>query len=117
MTTSLLQRFIYWLNADTIFFRSCMFIVGGCIFFGFTWIALNEWPIQDSLIWFFLAPLGAFGLGLILISLFASDHKFERNLALLSDGGELPAMLFFVLVMFVAIPLTMAIRLAKKPLT
>jgi hypothetical protein len=114
MAASTIQRFLSWLNADTIFLRSCMFIAGSCIFFGLAWAVLREWPIQESWVWFFVVPLGAFGLALMLIPLFASDKKFERYLDLMADGGDIPVILFFIVVMFAAIPLTMAIRMARK---
>lgn len=116
MPASNIQRFFSWLNADTIFLRSCMFIAGACIFFGLAWAVLREWPIQESWVWFFLAPLGAFGLALMSVPLCASDQKFERYLDLMADGGDVPVILFFVVVMFAAIPLTMVIRSVKKAL-
>ena len=94
-----------------------MFIAGGSIFFGLAWAVLREWPIQESWAWFIVAPLGAFGLTLMLIPLFASDQKFERYLDLMADGGDIPVILFFVVVMFAAIPLTLVIRLVKKAFT
>ena len=93
-----------------------MFVAGSCIVFGLAWAILREWPIQESRVWFFVVPLGAFGLILMLIPLFASDKKFERSLDLMADGGDIPVILFFIVVMFVAIPLTVAIRLAKRAL-
>jgi hypothetical protein len=116
MSTSSIQRFVGWLNADTIFLRSCMFIAGSCIFIGLAWGIFREWPIQESWIWFFLAPLGTFGLALMTVPLLASDQKFERYLDLMADGGDMPVILFFVVVMFAAIPLTMVIRFVKKGL-
>lgn len=77
---------------------------------------MRKWPIQESWVWFILTPLGAFGLTLMLIPLFASDNRFERSLDLMADGGEIPVVLFFVPVMFAAIPLTALVRLSKRAL-
>lgn len=114
MAASSIQRFLSWLNADTVFLRSCMLIAGNFFFFGLAWAVLREWPIQESWVWFFIVPLGAFGLALMFISLFAPDEKFERYLDLMADGGDIPMILFFVVVLFAAIPLTVAIRMARR---
>jgi hypothetical protein len=103
-----------WLGVDTIFPRSCMFITGSCVFFGLAWAISCEWPIEESWVYLVLVLLGAFGLALMLIPLFASDQKFDRYLNLMADGGEIPVILFFLVVMFAAIPLTMIVRLVKK---
>lgn len=117
MPASRTQRFLDWLIADTIFFRSCMFIAGSCVFFGLAWAVLREWPIQESWIWLVLVPLEFFGLILMFVPLFASDQKFERYSNLMADGGDIPVILFFIVVMFAAIPLTVVVRMVKKTFT
>lgn len=111
---SLIQRFLAWLNADTIFLRTSMVIAGSCIFFGLAWVVSRDWSILEWWAWLVLVPFGGFGLVLMILPLFLSDERFERYLDLMADGGDIPVILFFVVVMLVAIPMTVVVRLIKK---
>jgi hypothetical protein len=115
MATSRIERILEWVGADTVFLRSCMFLAGGSVVGGLAWAVLPDWP-QELWVWCFLIPLACFGLALVVISLAASDERFVRYLDLMSDGGDLPVLIFFAVVVIAAVPLTLVVRLIKKAL-
>ncbi|MDR2128481.1 MAG: hypothetical protein LBP52_05395 [Burkholderiaceae bacterium] len=110
----MMQRFFDWLAADTVFPRSCVFIVGGCIFFGIAWAVFRNWPPPEFWVWFIIALFCALGLALMLFPLILSDEKFERYLSRMSGDNEIEFVVLYIAVMLAAIPLTVIIRLIKK---
>ncbi|GHT95643.1 hypothetical protein FACS1894116_11470 [Betaproteobacteria bacterium] len=108
-----MKRFLDWLAADTVYFRTCMFLAGGSIIGVLAWMLSGDRP-EEWWVWLVIGGFGLFGLALVLIPLLASDQRFERSLDLMADGGDIPVLAFFVLVAFVAIPITALIRYLKR---
>jgi hypothetical protein len=105
-------RFAAWVFADSTFFRVCMFLAGASIVGFLCWAVASSWPIE-AWVWVFVLLLGAFGGTLLLLPFILGDARFERALNLLSDGGDIPVIVFFLVVLLAAIPLTILLRLAK----
>jgi hypothetical protein len=106
------RRFADWLFADNTFLRVTMFLVGSSIVGFLCWAVAHSWPI-DTWVWIFVALFGALGGTFLLLPLILDDYRFERSLNLLSDGGDIPVIIFFLAVLLVAIPLTVLVKLAK----
>src|SRR5262245_59337857 len=107
-----LGQFAAWMFVDTMFFRVCMFISGATVAGGLYWSLAKSWPVEVWA-WIFLAPLAMFGASLMLLPFILDDARFERAMDLLSDGGEIGVVLFFVVVLLLAIPITIVLRLIK----
>ena len=112
LTRGSVRRFADWLFADNTFLRVTMFLVGTSIVGFLYWAVAHSWPIE-AWVWIFVAIFSAVGWTFLLLPLILRDESFERSLNVLSDGGDIPVILFFFVVLLAAIPLTVIVKLAK----
>lgn len=106
-----MKRIAVYLRAvvsDVYFLRVCMFIWGSC-FAAFGAFAVISWKPVEVYEWFgvgLLLLLGLLGAFLVAVAILGSTDEVGRAVQLMHEGGDIPGVLFVVVVALLAVPIT-----------
>lgn len=98
------------------YLRICMFL-WGLPFAALSACALFSWRPSGPLEWLgilLVLALGIFGLVLMFVSVFGSEHSVDRTASATADGGEIAGLVFVVVAAIFALPITILLRALKR---
>jgi drug/metabolite transporter (DMT)-like permease len=111
-----LLAYVRDLIADPLFFRICMFL-WGLPFAALSACALFSWRPSEPLEWLgilLVLALGIFGLVLMFVSVFGSEHSVDKTASAMADGGEIAGLVLAVVAALFALPITILLRALKR---